>query len=96
LSHGLLSSYESLAEVVRRRRFTSSAGDQFVEKLFGVEITSELVDRGAAFITGVLERVDETALARLWTDPTALPTPSEVDAPGLWLARIDLPDIDQG
>ena len=96
LSHGLLSSYDSLLEVVRRRRFTSSTGDQFVEKLFGVEITPELVDRGATFIAGVLERANETALARLWTDPTALPTPSEVDAPGLWLARIDLPDIDQG
>ena len=24
-----------------------------------------------------------------------LPTPSEVDAPGLWLARIDLPDPSQ-
>ncbi|MEC9058569.1 MAG: zinc-dependent metalloprotease, partial [Actinomycetota bacterium] len=96
LSHGLLSSYDSLLEVVRRRRFTSSTGDQFVEKLFGVEITPELVDRGATFIAGVLERASETALARLWTDPTALPTPSEVDAPGLWLARIDLPDIDQG
>ena len=75
----------------RRRRFTSSAGDKFVEKLFGVEITSELVDRGAAFVAGVVERAGEPALARLWTDPTALPTPSEVEAPGLWLARIDLP-----
>ena len=91
VGQGLLSSYASLLEVVRRRRFTSSAGDKFVEKLFGVEITSELVDRGAAFVAGVVERAGEPALARLWTDPTALPTPSEVEAPGLWLARIDLP-----
>ncbi len=91
VGQGLLSSYASLLEVIRRRRFTSSAGDKFVEKLFGVEITSELVDRGAAFVAGVVERAGEPALARLWTDPTALPTPSEVEAPGLWLARIDLP-----
>ena len=91
VGQGLLGSYTSLLEVVRRRRFTSSAGDKFVEKLFGVEITSELVDRGAAFVAGVVERAGEPALTRLWTDPNALPTPSEVEAPGLWLARIDLP-----
>ncbi|HJL98677.1 MAG TPA: zinc-dependent metalloprotease, partial [Acidimicrobiales bacterium] len=95
VTQGLLSSYDSLSEVVRRRRFTTSAGDQFVEKLFGVEITSELVDRGSTFVSGVLDRADEATLARLWSDPTALPTPNEVDAPGLWLARIDLPELDQ-
>ena len=91
----LLSSYHSLSEIVRRRRFTSSAGDQFVEKLFGVEITAELVQRGSTFISGVLDRANEATLTRLWNDPTALPTPNEVDAPGLWLARIDLPELDQ-
>ena len=96
VARGLLGSYDSLSEVVRRRRFTTSAGDQFVEKLFGVEITADLVDRGSTFISGVLDRADEVTLARLWNDPKALPTPNEVDAPGLWLARIDLPALDQG
>ena len=32
------------------------------------------------------------ALSRLWTDELNLPTPAEVDAPGLWLARIGLLD----
>ena len=95
VAQGLLSSYDSLSEVVRRRRFTTSAGDKFVEKLFGVEITSELVDRGSAFISGVLDRADEATLARLWNDSEALPTPNEVAATGLWLARIDLPKLDQ-
>jgi uncharacterized protein (DUF2342 family) len=26
----------------------------------------------------------------MWADVGNLPTPSEVDAPGLWLARLDL------
>ena len=30
-------------------------------------------------------------LEPLWSDEKALPTPAEIDAPGLWLARIDLP-----
>jgi len=41
-------------------------------------------------VQGVLERSGELDLARLWVDEEHLPTPAEVDAPGLWLARIDL------
>jgi uncharacterized protein (DUF2342 family) len=29
-------------------------------------------------------------LSRLLEDPELLPTPNELDAPGLWLARIEL------
>ena len=47
---------------------------------------------GRAFVTGVVERAGEDALARLWADELDLPTPAEVDAPGLWLARIGLLD----
>jgi uncharacterized protein (DUF2342 family) len=50
------------------------------------------VDRGATFIDGVVERAGEDALTRLWADERDLPTPAEVDAPGLWLARIGLLD----
>jgi uncharacterized protein (DUF2342 family) len=37
-----------------------------------------------------LERAGEGELSRLWESPAGLPTPAEIDAPGLWLARIDL------
>ncbi len=46
---------------------------------------------GAAFVDGVVERAGAEGLARLWASADNLPTPAEVDAPGLWLARIDLP-----
>ena len=39
----------------------------------------------------MVERAGADGLARLWVDEQDLPTPAEVDAPGLWLARIDLP-----
>ena len=47
---------------------------------------------GAAFVAGVVERSGAEGLARLWEGGPMLPSPPEVDAPGLWLARIDLPD----
>ena len=42
-------------------------------------------------MAGVVERAGEESLARLWEPVRNLPTPAEVDAPGLWLERIDLP-----
>jgi putative hydrolase len=79
-----------IAEAVRRRRIEASAEDVFVEKLFGLTLTRQQVERGKAFADGVVERAGEDGLARLFASPDNLPTPNEVDAPGLWLARIDL------
>ena len=38
---------------------------------------------------GVIERAGDDGLGRLWSSVEHLPTPNEVDAPGLWLARIE-------
>jgi putative hydrolase len=86
----LIPSYGMLTEALRRRRVESAESDRFVERLFGLELTQRTYDRGATFVAGVIERAGEDGLRRLWTDPANLPTPPEVDAPGLWLARLDL------
>jgi putative hydrolase len=88
---GLVGSYGMVTEAVRRRRVTADQSDRFVERLFALELTQAQYDRGTAFVDGVVERAGEPGLARLWEPDLALPTPPEVDAPGLWLARIDLP-----
>lgn len=88
----LISSYGLLTEALRRRRLERGEGDRFVERLFGVELGQAQYDRGADFVKGVVERAGDDGLARLWRSARELPTPAEVDAPGLWLARIDIPD----
>jgi putative hydrolase len=88
----LLGSYGMLAEAVRRRRVEADPSDRFVEKLFGLELTQAAYDRGTGFVAGVVERAGEEGLARLWESERTLPTPAELDAPGLWLARIELPE----
>lgn len=85
---GLIGSAGRIAEAVRRRRVEADQADVFVARLLGLTLTQAAVDRGAAFIDGVVERAGEEGLARLWEDLRFLPTPAEVDAPGLWLARI--------
>ena len=89
----LIGSYRQVTEAVRRRRVGTGEADRFVERILGLDLTQEQVDRGAAFVDGVVERSGGEELDRLWADERNLPTPAEVDAPGLWLARIDLPDV---
>ena len=88
----LMPAYARITEAMRRHRVETDRADRFVERILGLNLTQAQYDRGNAFIAGVLERAGEAGLARLWTDAGHLPTPAEVDAPGLWLARIDLPD----
>lgn len=88
----LIASYGPLTEAMRRRRLDDAAGSRFVARLLGVSLDSAAYERGTAFVAGVLERAGEEGLARLWHSAKELPTPAEIAAPGLWLARIDLPD----
>lgn len=86
----LIPSYDMLTEALRRRRVQASDADRFVERLFGLELRQATYERGERFVEGVIERAGEDGLRPLWADPANLPTPPEVDAPGLWLARLDL------
>ncbi len=87
----LIGSYPMLTEALRRRRVEADASDRFVERILGLELDAAQYDRGSAFAAGVVERAGIEGLGRLLHEPDNLPTPSEVDAPGLWLARINLP-----
>jgi putative hydrolase len=88
----IIGSYGPLTEALRRRRLEEAQGTGFVARLLGVELSAANYDRGASFIKGIVERAGEDGLARLWRSARELPTPAELQAPGLWLARIDLPD----
>ena len=86
----LVSGYGALVEALRRRRAERGEGERFVARLFGLDAAPAQYERGRAFVKGVVERAGEEGLARLWRSERELPTPAEVDAPGLWLERIDL------
>jgi uncharacterized protein (DUF2342 family) len=92
IGESLIGSYGMVTEALRRRRVEADASDRFVERILGLELDAEQYDRGTAFAGGVVERTGAEGLRRLLDDPAHLPTPNEVDAPGLWLARIDLPN----
>lgn len=78
----------AIAEAVRRQRSDRSPDDVFVERLLGIRVGPDQIARGKAFVQGVVDRAGERGLDPLRLVPDALPTTSEVDAPGLWLARV--------
>lgn len=86
----LLGAQASIAEAVRRRRVEYGADAVLIERLLGISTTRAQQVRGRNFIQGVLERSDAEKLARLLEAPENLPTPNEMDAPGLWLARLEI------
>jgi putative hydrolase len=86
----LIGSYAQLTEALRRRRVEADASDRFVEQLLGLELTRSVYERGTRFVDGVVERAGPEGLDPLWRDERSLPTPAELDAPGLWLARLEL------
>ena len=88
----LIGSYGPLTEALRRRRLEETGGTRILGQLFGVALDEASYERGQAFVYGIVERAGTEGLERLWHSERELPTPAELDAPGLWLARIDLPD----
>ncbi len=93
----LLGGDRRVAEAMRRRRMQPDDATDMLAQLTGLKVTAEQHERGAAFVRGVLNRAgdeDATALAALWQShpggSSNLPTDAELDAPGLWLARIEV------
>ena len=80
-----------IAEAARRRRAETTPDDIFVERLLGIRLGVEQTARGKQFVQGVVDRAGENGLAPLFTSASAVPTPNEIEAPGLWLARVSEP-----
>lgn len=85
----LISSYGPLTEALRRHRLEENEGAKVLGQLFGVSLDASGYELGQTFVRGVLERAGEDGLSRLWRSERELPTPPEVAAPGLWLARLE-------
>jgi putative hydrolase len=94
VSASLLGGSSQISEAVRRRRVEASPSDTFVEQLLGLRLTRQQVERGHAFAAGVVERAGRDGLAALFAAAGNLPTPNELDAPGLWLARLNIEQRD--
>jgi putative hydrolase len=86
----LITSFDQIHEAMARHRIERGEAERFVEGLLGLAVDRDDYARGAAFVEGVVERAGTDGLNRLWERAEMEPTPNELVAPGLWLARIEL------
>jgi putative hydrolase len=82
----------AIGEAISRSRRERGESERSGDALIGVETNPDLYDRGRRFIEGVIERNGDHELAKLWVVERNIPTPAELQAPGLWLERINLPE----
>jgi len=90
LGERMMTSHARIDEALKRHRLERGEATAFVDRLLGLELDRGHYDSGVAFSRGVVERGGIEQLNRLWTSREMMPTRTELEAPGLWLARIDL------
>lgn len=79
-----------IREARKRIVVTTSKAEHFVEQLFGVDVSTKNYEIAQTFVEGILERDQENALHAIWSNWDLIPTLSEFNAPGLYLARIEM------
>lgn len=86
----LLPSWATIAEAWRRHRLERAESASALELLVGIDSSPRVAEQGQEFVKGVIERAGPDGLRQLWNHEDGLPTPSELQAPGLWLERLTL------
>ena len=89
IGHRLIPTYDRINEATQRHRIERGEAERFIEGLLGLKLERSHYEQGQAFVEGVVERAGLDGLNRLWEGAAMLPTPNELAAPGLWLARIE-------
>ena len=90
LGEKMVSTHGRIDEALRRHRLDRGNAASFVDRLLGLELDRQHYERGVAFSRGAVERAGIDGLNRLWEGESMVPTAAEFEAPGLWLARIEL------
>ncbi len=86
----VLPSLPRLREAMNRRRRDGYRGLPWrvLERLLGLELKLRQYEIGRSFCDAVVDAGGTQALARVWCAPESLPTPAELEAPALWLTRM--------
>lgn len=81
--------YSGLREAMEKRRANRSAPERVIGRLLGLDLKMRQYELGRRFCGAVAERAGMTGLNRVWDAPELLPTLAELEAPAVWLARVE-------
>ena len=80
--------YAALRDSLEERRAERGFLETLLARLLGMEMKMRQYRQGKAFCDRVVERRGIETLNLVWSEPGALPRPSELEQPGRWLARV--------
>jgi coenzyme F420 biosynthesis associated uncharacterized protein len=80
--------YAAMRERVEGRRANRGLIETLVSRLLGMEMKLSQYEQGKAFCDEVASRADLQTLNLVWSEPAAMPRPSELREPARWLSRV--------
>ena len=89
----ILPSLPRLRAAMTRRRQDQSPLSRLFSRLLGLDLKMRQYEQGKAFCDAVVQRGGVQALNRVWAEPSALPTPQELDDPDAWIRRTSVPSV---
>lgn len=81
-------SVATIRERFASRREATSTFDAVTRRLLGLEDKAAQYRDGARFVRAVQDAVGREGFNRVWSSPTALPSPAELADPAAWVARV--------
>ena len=87
----LLPNLPRLRAALTRRRAERPGFWRLLERLLGLELKMRQYEVGKRFCDRVVAVGGREALARAWSSPESLPTPSELEDPDAWVRRTNVP-----
>ena len=79
----------SCAAAMDRRRHSRSAPQRIIERLLGFDVKLRQYEQGKQFADAVAGLAGIEGLNRVWSSPSALPSPGELQHPRQWLERTE-------
>lgn len=88
VGRGLVPGLDDISQRFHERRTQRTGFERIVLRVTGMDLKMDQYRKGEAFVRAIAEARGRAALDRIWTSPTTLPTPEEIDAPDRWMARV--------
>lgn len=90
VARSMLPRADRVYEALHRRLGDVGEAGRFVRRMLGIALSPGDHEVGRAFCAGVVQRAGSGPLLAILDREELLPRPPELEAPGLWLARIDI------
>jgi coenzyme F420 biosynthesis associated uncharacterized protein len=84
----VIGTVEHIRAAFEKRRAAANPVEQYLRKLFGLDIKLRQYAEGRRFVSSVIDRVGMSGFNRVFDSPATLPVLSELSDPDAWVARV--------